>query len=52
MATLYGSVTRGDGLGGLYFFDAAAVDADDGVSVIQPNSIIGAAPGRWKKWIG
>lgn len=50
-ATLYGGVTRGDGEGGLYYFDAASVLADDDVSVIKPNSIAVGSPGRWRKWL-
>jgi hypothetical protein len=50
-AVVYGLLARNDALGGgLFFFDGASVAVDDGISVIQPNSIIGAAPGRWIKW--
>lgn len=50
-ATLYGGVTRGDGQGGLYYFDSTSVLADDDVSVIKPDSVAVGAAGRWMKWL-
>lgn len=36
---------------GFFAFDAASLDADDGVLVIKPNDIAIGDPGRWKKII-
>jgi len=50
-ATVFGLLVRGDGLGGgLFFYDAFSNEVDDGVSIVQPTSVVGS--GRWKKWIG
>jgi hypothetical protein len=38
--------TIGDGLGGLFYWDAAATAADDNATLIQPN---GVATGRWRR---
>ena len=46
---LMGSVTETDGLGGIYVFDAASTDTDDDTSIIKPNDIAPASPGRWIK---
>lgn len=41
----------GDGNGGAYTWEAAALDADDGINWILPNDTVIGDPGRWKKRI-
>ncbi|HVI43704.1 MAG TPA: glycosyl hydrolase family 28-related protein [Chitinophaga sp.] len=43
--------TPGDGGGGDFFWDDIATDADNGGTVIRPNIIPPASPGRWKRII-
>lgn len=45
---LLGLASKGDGLGGPFYWDAASTDDDDDTSVIQPT---GLATGRWKRSI-
>jgi hypothetical protein len=45
-AKVLGYYTAGDG-GGDFYWDANNVHQDNGGTVIQPISIIGANPGRW-----
>lgn len=42
-------VVVGDGLGGQYVFDADSVLADDGLTVLKPDAIDAADPGRYIK---
>src|SRR5258708_5761122 len=42
-----GGVTKGDGLGGTFYYDPASVLADDNVDVIAPTPV--PATGRWKR---
>lgn len=44
---LQGLVDRGDGLGGIYTWYNDNEDADDGVTVLEPDDSTGA--GRWIK---
>lgn len=46
-----GDTVIDDGGGGDFYFDAADVTADDGISVIIPDNIIAPLPGRWRKQI-
>lgn len=48
-AMVYGGAALGDGLGGIYRWDAAGAEADDGMGVIRPNDF--AAAGVWKKFL-
>lgn len=50
-ATVYGGITRGDGNGGFYFYNAASLAPDDGIANVIPNSIVRPAPGAWEKWL-
>lgn len=49
VAVLKGLVDAGDGLGGIYTWDNANTEADDGVTVLEPDDSTGA--GRWIKLI-
>lgn len=42
-----GSTTAGDGGGGIYRWDGAASDADNNGSIIRPDAVLAADPGRW-----
>lgn len=42
-----GSTTAGDGGGGIYRWDGAASDADNNGSIIRPDAVSAANPGRW-----
>jgi hypothetical protein len=43
-----GSVTAGDGDGGVYAWVAGSLDVDDGRNVIRPTSLTALQAGRWK----
>jgi len=49
-AILYGRLSRGDGEGGMFYYDAFSNEADNDISIVQPTSVVGA--GRWKAWLG
>jgi hypothetical protein len=51
-AIVYDRPNQGATNSGFYFFDAASLDVDDGISIVKPNSIDAADPGRWLKWKG
>lgn len=42
-----GSVTVGDGLGGIYTWSELSVLADNGTTVIKPTDVLPLAAGRW-----
>jgi len=42
-----GGVVKGDGLGGMFYYDPASVLADDNLNVIAPASGIG----RWRRTV-
>jgi len=42
-----GSVTSGDGAGGLYTWNELSTADDDGISVIKPDDVAPLAAGRW-----
>ncbi len=46
LATLNGLVTKNDGNGGVYMWDAASTTADDGFVTIKVTSV---TTGRWKR---
>lgn len=49
---IYGSTAVADGGGGLYIWNAAATNADDGGSWLKPDSLGGGDPGRWQRvWL-
>lgn len=48
-ARVLGYYDAGDGGGGTFHYDDASTDDDDGGSVIKPNAIDAADPGRWKR---
>jgi hypothetical protein len=41
-------VTIGVPIGGLYYYDPAYAALDNSSTCIQPNAIVGTAPGRWR----
>lgn len=51
-AVVFGRPTQGADGSGFFYFDATSTAPDDDAGVIQPSSIVGAAPGRWLKWLG
>lgn len=48
---LLGDLVKGDGGGGIYYFDATSMAADNPTSVVRPNAIAVGLPGRWIKHI-
>lgn len=42
-----GGLVVGDGNGGQYYFDSASLLPADGASVLQPDDLTAAQPGRW-----
>jgi hypothetical protein len=46
---VYGSLSVGDGGGGLYIWSAAATNADDGGDWLKPDSVGAGSPGRWQR---
>src|SRR3712207_4569564 len=42
-----GEIVAGDGEGGYYVWNTASVAADNGTTIIKPDSIVHPAPGRW-----
>jgi len=46
-AFLNGNAVANDGLQASYYFDAASTAADNGFTIIKPNSIDSLDPGRW-----
>lgn len=51
IVAVLGSTSAYDGFGGLYSYEEDITTTDDGVVIIKPNSISGALPGRWKKFV-
>ncbi len=51
-AQVYDRPNQGATNSGFYFFDAASLDVDDGISIVKPDSIDAADPGRWLKFKG
>lgn len=51
-AVVYDRPNQGATNSGFYLFDAASLDVDDGISIIKPDSIDSADPGRWLKFKG
>jgi len=51
-AQVYDRPNLGAGNSGFYLYDASDIQADDGISVVVPNSVIRPAPGSWLKWKG
>lgn len=51
-AQVYDRPNQGATNSGFYFFDAASLDLDDGISIVKPDSIDAADPGRWLKFKG
>jgi hypothetical protein len=51
LAFVLGNVTKGDGQGGVYYFDHESTDADDGISVGKPTEVDTEDPGRWIQYI-
>lgn len=51
VAEIEGGATVNDGNGGPFFWSAASTAADNGSSVIKPNSLAGAAAGRWLRLV-
>jgi hypothetical protein len=49
--SVLGGAVKGDGGGGVYYFDISSLADDNGLSVIRPSSISPTAPGRWLKFI-
>lgn len=49
-SVVYDRPNQGATNSGFYFYDSSSVLPDDGISVIQPNSVVGA--GRWLKFLG
>lgn len=48
-AEVLGNAAVGDGGGGGYSWQAAALNADDGITWIKPNDTVIGSPGRWYK---
>lgn len=46
-----GGLTPGDGLGGIYVWDANSTAADNDSSVIRPSDVLSSSPGRFIKLI-
>ncbi len=46
LAIVMGGIAAGDGLGGIYWWNAASAAADNGTTVIRP-AIVGTGNGRW-----
>lgn len=42
-----GDITKGDGQAKIFYFDSTSVMADNGASVIKPDAILAADPGRY-----
>jgi len=51
-AIVYDRPNQGAINSGFYFFDAASLGVDDGISIIKPDSINATDPGRWLKFKG
>lgn len=45
-----GGTAVNDGLGGFFYWAAASGATDDGRTVLRPNSIASASPGRWLRY--
>lgn len=44
-----GDITYDDGFGAFYYFDSNSFLDDNGASVVKPNEIDSADPGRWRQ---
>ena len=51
-AVVYDRPNQGAINSGFYLYDSSDIQADDGISVVVPNSVIRPAPGSWLKWKG
>jgi len=51
IAFVLGNLTKGDGQGGIYYFDLASTTADDGISVGKPAETNEVDPGRWIQFL-
>lgn len=48
---LLGDIAKGDGGGGIYYYDMTSMAADNPTGVVRPNAIAVGLPGRWIKHI-
>ena len=47
--SLLGYYTPADGGGGNFYWDASSAEAENGGTVIKPNSVLPSVPGRWRR---
>lgn len=48
--TVQGGAIIGDGLGGSFYWSGTSTAADDGRTVLKPNTLAGTAAGRWLRY--
>jgi hypothetical protein len=45
-----GGTAVADGLGGFFYWSASSTATDDGRTVVKPNTVLTASPGRWLRY--
>jgi hypothetical protein len=51
IAFVLGNLAKGDGQGGIYYFDHESTEEDDGIAVGKPSETAEVDPGRWHQFL-